>query len=129
VTDEGEIRALLARYWHYLDDRREHDWVDLFGDDVLLEYDDTVARSRTELIAIASQLKNYSGGKHLSSNELITIGGDEATAASDVMFVSPDERGTPTIRFYGRCNDTFRKTDAWRFTSRRITFQGGLHAP
>ncbi len=128
MTDVEEVRALLAKYWQYLDDRLETDWVDLFADDGLVEFEDTVARSHTQLADIAADLKNHQGGKHLSSNELVIVDGDQASASSDVVFLSPDAEGTPIVRFYGRCDDTFRRTDCWRFASRRITFQGGRHA-
>src|SRR5438552_1229957 len=129
MTDVEQIRHALARYWQYLDDRREREWVELFDDsDVLLQYQSTVARSRHDLDAIADDLKNHAGGKHVSSNEIIDVDGAHATAHSDVMFLAPDANGTVSIAFYGRCDDTLRRTDsAWRFTSRVIRFQGGYH--
>jgi 3-phenylpropionate/cinnamic acid dioxygenase small subunit len=127
MTDTDAIRQTLARYWQYLDDRREREWVDLFTDDAVLRYEGAEATSRDALEAIAADLKNHTPGKHLSSNEIIEIDGDSATAHSDVVFLSPAGDGV-TIRFYGRCDDTLRRVGAsWRFVSRSITFQGGVH--
>jgi hypothetical protein len=128
MTDVEAIKHLLAHYWHHLDDRREPEWVDLFDDGAVLQYEGMVARSRRELQAIAADLKNHAPGKHLSSNEVVEIDGDAATAQSDVVFLSPDGDGSVKIRFYGRCTDTLRRSGLqWRFTSRTITFQGGVH--
>jgi hypothetical protein len=127
MTDVDDVRALLAKYWQHLDDRLEAEWVDLFADDAVVEYEGTVARSRSELAVIAADLKNHQGGKHLSSNEVVNVDGENASARSDVAFLSPGPDGNPVVRFYGRCEDTFRKDGQWRFTSRRITFQGGRH--
>jgi hypothetical protein len=128
VTDSDLIRNLLARYWIYLDDRREREWVDLFEDDPDLEFGDVVVRSRGELEALAATFRNYGGGKHISSNELLEVRGDDASATSDVVFLAPDTEGTVRVRYYGRCSDRLRRRrDEWRFTSRRISFQGGHH--
>ena len=127
MTDTESIRLTLARYWQYLDDRRERDWVDLFDDDAVLRYEGTEARSRADLEKIAGELKNYTGGKHVSSNEIVEVDGDSATAHSDVVFLLPDGDSVK-VRFYGRCDDTLQRTaSGWRFTSRTITFQGGVH--
>jgi 3-phenylpropionate/cinnamic acid dioxygenase small subunit len=128
MTDEEQIRQVLARYWQYLDDRREAEWLALFANTARLEFDGTAASTREALEAIAADLKNHNGGKHISSNELVHVSADQATASSDVVFFEPDGRGAVTIRFYGRCDDTLgRVGTTWRFTSRRITFQGGHH--
>jgi 3-phenylpropionate/cinnamic acid dioxygenase small subunit len=130
MTDVEQIRQALARYWQYLDDRREREWVELFDDDdILLQYQSTVARSRGDLDAIAGDLKNHAGGKHVSSNEIVDVDGEHASAHSDVMFLAPAADGSVNIAFYGRCDDTLRRTGSvWRFTSRVIRFQGGYHA-
>ena len=130
MTDVEQVRMVLARYWQFLDDRRGHDWVELFADDATLEYEGTVARSRSDLDAIAADLPNHTGGKHVSSNEIIETDGDRATARSDVVFLAPDPDGKVTIHFYGRCDDVLQRRgpdSPWRFTSRLIMFQGGYH--
>jgi 3-phenylpropionate/cinnamic acid dioxygenase small subunit len=128
MTDTEQIRQTLARYWVYLDDRREDDWVALFDEDPVLEFDGTVVATRSDLEAVAGNLKNYPGGKHLSSNELIEIAGDEATATSDVVFLETGSEGEVSIRYYGRCVDRLRRRgDQWRIASRRISFEGGHH--
>jgi 3-phenylpropionate/cinnamic acid dioxygenase small subunit len=128
LTDSELVRQTLARYWVYLDDRLEEEWLDLFDDACVLEFGETVARSRPELERIAAGFKNYPGGKHLSSNELVQIDGDEAAATSDVVFMEPDSHGTVGIRYYGRCVDRLaRRGEQWCFVSRRIVFQGGHH--
>ena len=128
MTDSDLIRNVIARYWVYLDDRHEREWVDLFEDDPVLEFGDVVVRSRTELEALAANLKNYGGGKHISSNECLEVRGAEASATSDVVFLTLDTEGTVSVGYYGRCIDRLRRRgDEWRFSSRRITFQGGHH--
>src|SRR5687768_11502534 len=118
MTEVEQIKQTLARYWQYLDDRRESDWVDLFADDAELRYDSTVTGSRHELEVIAAALKNHTPGKHLGSNEIVEIDGDNATAHSDVLFLEPNPDGTVKIRFYGRCDDRLRRSGSvWRFTS------------
>jgi hypothetical protein len=128
MTDSEQIRQTLARYWLYLDDRRQREWVDLFVGNAVLEFDGTIVDSRADLEAVARNLENYPGGKHLSSNELIEISGDEASVTSDVAFVEVGSGGEVGIRYYGRCVDRLvRQDDGWRFGSRRISFQGGHH--
>ena len=128
MTEVEQIKQTLARYWQYLDDRRATEWLDLFVDDAVLQYQEVVMRSRRELEPIAADLKNHTPGKHLSSNEIVEVDGDNATAHSDVVFLEPNADGTVKIRFYGRCDDTLRRDGSvWRFTSRSITFQGGVH--
>jgi 3-phenylpropionate/cinnamic acid dioxygenase small subunit len=128
VTDIEQIRQTLARYWIYLDDRREDDWVALFDDDLVLEFDGTIVATRSDLEVVAGDLKNYPGGKHLSSNELIEIAGDEASATSDVVFLETGSEGEVSIRYYGRCADRLRRRGTeWRIASRRISFEGGHH--
>jgi hypothetical protein len=128
LSDSELVRQTLAQYWVYLDDRLEKEWLDLFDGGCVLEFGDTVARSRSELERIAADLKNYAGGKHVSSNELVQIDGDEASATSDVVFMEPDPHGTVSIRYYGRCVDRLARRDGrWRFVWRRISFQGGHH--
>jgi 3-phenylpropionate/cinnamic acid dioxygenase small subunit len=128
MTDSDQIRQTLARYWVYLDDRRQREWVDLFDDNPVLEFDGTVIASRADLEVVARNLDNYPGGKHLSSNELIEISGDEASVTSDVAFLEVGSGGEVGIRYYGRCVDRLRRHEGgWRFASRRISFQGGHH--
>jgi 3-phenylpropionate/cinnamic acid dioxygenase small subunit len=128
MTDTEQIRQTLARYWVYLDDRRPDEWVALFDDPSVLEFDGTVVATRADLEAVAGDLKNYPGGKHLSSNELIEIAGDEASATSDVIFLETGSEGAVSVRYYGRCVDQLRRRGAgWRIASRRISFQGGHH--
>ena len=128
MSDVEQIKLTLARYWQFLDDRRAAEWVDLFADDAVLQYQETVTRSRRDLERIAGDLKNYTGGKHLSSNEIVEVNGDYATAHSDVVFLEPNADGTVKVRFYGRCDDSLRRDGSvWRFTARSITFQGGVH--
>jgi hypothetical protein len=127
MSDTDAIRQTLARYWQFLDDRREREWVDLFADGAVLRYEGTEASSRDALEAIAADLRHYEGGKHLTSNEIIDVDGDSAAAHSDIVFLVPDGDNVK-VRFYGRCEDTLRRVGAqWRFTSRTITFQGGVH--
>src|SRR5438477_976788 len=129
MSDVEQIRQTLARYWQYLDDRRERDWVELFEDDAVLQYESTITRSRRELDVIAADLRNYTPAKHLSSNELIEVDGEQATAHSDVVFLEPDADGSVKVRYYGRCEDTLRRAGStWRFASRVITFTGGDHS-
>ena len=65
-----------------------------------------------------------SRGMHVTTNSLIDVDGDQATATTDYLFVRPVEQGISVIaagRYYDRL---VHHGDQWQFAERSITLLG-----
>jgi hypothetical protein len=127
VTDEEEIRQLVARHWQLMDDRRSVEWADLFANDgeiaaYVATGDDLEemerATGRDELLAMADNLVRYEPGHHFGANLVIDVQGATASAISDVQFILGKQQ--PRVQHVARCHDVFVKGDGrWLFASRK----------
>ncbi len=121
-----QVRALLARYTHALDDGRVDDVVATFCDDGSVDIPGLGSHAgRDALHAAYTKWKPRRPQRHLVVNTLVTDwSDDEAHAVSDVVFLlRGDERWG--VEVVGRYHDTLhrdRDGAGWRFHRRRAEF-------
>jgi hypothetical protein len=123
LEEKDSIRELMARYCFYTDSGQSEKYAGLFTEDC--EWDGGPfgrCMGRAALRAMhqgngdsaATQLR------HLNTNAVITVDGDEARAVSYVAVIGVAEQ-TPTLFFAGAYFDRFVKQDGqWQFKLRRI---------
>jgi hypothetical protein len=119
LWDEAEIHRLLARYCHCCDDGEFGSLSELFlegGSFVFAEWAPT-GRDALRRWFESSQPPERRG-KHLTSNVVVTLQGDEASAISDFVFLARSD-GQFSPRLAGRYLDDLRYDDGqWRFARR-----------
>ena len=128
MTDEQEIRRLLAQYCHHCDDGDFGALLQLFAADAELVYGERLCRGRAEVRAFFEDLQGTAvqRGKHITANAIVDVTGDQASALSDFLFLR-FVAGELTPVFTGRYHDRFaREGDRWCIARREIV---QLHAP
>jgi uncharacterized protein (TIGR02246 family) len=125
MGDEDDVRRTLAEYSHSCDDGRFDDFADLFAEDARLSVLGTTTLGRAAIRAyMASVQKEGSRGLHVTTNTVVDLDGDAATAATDYLFVRPSPDGF-TIVAAGHYRDRLvRHPDRWRFAERAISILG-----
>lgn len=126
--DKLEIRELLERYMRYNDDRAADKMVELFDEDVRFQVVGRVYAGREELRELFSmadpnpphwtepgELFKQPGSVHVSSNPVIDIEGDSATAETDFLVVTRDENGRAHSSLVGRYRDRLHRRDDGRW--------------
>jgi ketosteroid isomerase-like protein len=133
MTDGESIRRTCAEYCHYLDGSGDQQDVesllDLFDDAGTLfsPRQSRLYRGRDELRGFFTGVHTNSNGlsKHLTSNVVITVDADTATAVSDWIYVRPASRdGADVLGLvsYGRFHDEYVRADGrWKIRSRTIS--------
>jgi len=134
--DKLEIREVLERYMRYNDDGALDRLVALFDEDAVLQVMGRVMRGHEQIRAFLGAGGVFVDGKplwtdpgqlllqprsaHLSSNPVIDVDGDTATAETDFAVVQRDDDGRARVALVGRYRDRLRKNDAgrWRFVQR-----------
>jgi 3-phenylpropionate/cinnamic acid dioxygenase small subunit len=120
--DRDDIANLLAAYCHYCDDGDFDGLLDCFMDDATFAFEQWEATGRDQLRRWFERNQSPDQrGKHLTTNSVIEVDGDRATARSDFMFLGRvDGRLVPLIA--GRYLDDIRRVDGhWRFCRRTST--------
>jgi uncharacterized protein (TIGR02246 family) len=122
MTDEEAIRRTIAQYAHFCDDGRFDEWADLYTEDARFAVLGETHQGREAIKAWIMQAQPPAQrGKHICTNTVMDIDGDQARAWTDYIFVNQ----TNAIASVGRYHDQFvRHADRWRFTERRIVFMG-----
>jgi hypothetical protein len=126
LEDERDIGELFARYAHMIDHDQTREWVDCFTPDGRFEVRRPGAEPR--VLVGHEALSDFATSrpprpvptKHFSSQLMINVDGDTASATSYFALLS-DTEGDPALVFYGRYVDELvRGSDRrWRFASRR----------
>jgi 3-phenylpropionate/cinnamic acid dioxygenase small subunit len=120
MSDEEQIRRLLAEFCVFLDDRRFREWSDLFTEDGT--FSKLVGRETIFSWISGDELAREPDlvRKHTVHNLLIDADGDSARVRSDL--VMHDKRpGQPWVIITGRYLDELVKQDgAWRFKNRQL---------
>ncbi len=131
--DKLEIRQLLERYMRYNDDRAADQLVELLDEDVRFQVVGKVYAGREEVRKLFSmadpnpppwtepgELLKQPGSVHISSNPIIDVDGDTATAETDFLVVNRDEHGRAYSSLVGRYRDRLRRRQdgRWVITTR-----------
>jgi ketosteroid isomerase-like protein len=123
ITDELEIRRVLALYCHRCDDGDFDALLDLFSADSEMVYGERTCRGRAQLREFFDEMqgKPAQRGKHLTLNSVIDVAGDGASATSDFLFLRFVD-GALTPVYTGRYRDRFARVgNRWRITRREVT--------
>lgn len=123
--DQDQITRTLARYCQFLDDGDFDRWIELFSEDARLVFAGTIHEGRPSIREYMQQVQPPEGrGKHITSNVLVDVDGDTASALTDYLFVRPTHRGLVPVAT-GRYHDhLIRAGEDWRFQRREITLLG-----
>jgi hypothetical protein len=131
--DKLEIRELLERYMRYNDDRAADQLLELLDEDIRFQVVGNVYAGREEVRQLFStadsdppswtepgELLKQPGSVHISSNPIIEVDGDDATAETDFLVINRDESGRAFSSLVGRYRDRLRRRDdgRWVITTR-----------
>jgi hypothetical protein len=122
VEDQLAIRELVARYNYAIDEERPEEWVGTFVADGTFE--STALGTHTGADALLVFAKGYIAafeGRHVTSDFVVTVDGDEATARCYLVAVNA-KTTPPSILTTAVYDDVLRRTpDGWRFVHRKVT--------
>ncbi len=122
---ETAIRHTLAAYCQSCDDGRFADFGRCFTSDAVLAVMGREITGRPAIEGwIAAAMPPDKRGKHVTTNTVVVVDGDRATATSDYLFVAPGER-RPRVTVAGRYDDVFvPDSERWLIARRAISFLG-----
>jgi uncharacterized protein (TIGR02246 family) len=122
MSDKDEIRELLARYCFALDADRFEEMAALFTPDGVWETAFGTGTGRTGIVAQARSIATEPRPRrvHLTTNVVIELDGDTATARSNWALIQNSPNG-PGIGSGGSYSDRLVKVDGrWFFKHRTI---------
>jgi uncharacterized protein (TIGR02246 family) len=129
-VDKLEIRELIERSMRYLDDEAGDRIAELFAEDGVLQVAGSVFAGRDSIRQMfghagpphwsePDQLLRQPPAAHWSSNPVINVDGENATAETDMMVVKRDEEGRARISLLARYRDRLRRGDTgWVIVNR-----------
>jgi hypothetical protein len=112
LSDSEQINNLIGRYAHCIDEGRHGDLVALAVDDAVYDLNGEIVNGTAGFAATVAA-KEIPGrvGKHLTSNVVIDVDGDTATATIDYTYIGRDSDGPLTVFVVGRYADRFVRRD------------------
>ena len=122
MADIARIRWLLAACCQALDDGLFEEWALLYTEDCRFAVMGTRTRGRSEMRAIIEPFQGPDmRGKHMISEPMISLDGDEAAVTTDFTFVAKGNKILQTGRYHDVLH---RRADGWRVAQREIVFTG-----
>jgi 3-phenylpropionate/cinnamic acid dioxygenase small subunit len=130
LTDEEDIRRLLARFIQLRDDKQFDAWSELFSEDGVFTYGTVRLEGRRAIREHVALLLARDEGKHLCLNSVIDVDGDRAFVSSDFAKLDPATDGAGlVIGTAGRYIDQLERVDgSWYIARRDVIIQGGAPA-
>ena len=124
VADELAIRRALAAYCQLCDDGDFADLAEQFAPDGTFAFGDTAVTGRAGLVGwFEANLPAERRGKHLTTNTIVDVTGDAATAVSDFVHLRVIDR-VITAEIAGRYLDSFVRADGrWLIERRDVRMQ------
>jgi len=130
--DKLEIREIIERSVRYIDDQDGAAFAELFEEDGVLQLAATVFAGRDALRSMfgganraakwtePGELLKQPGITHLTTNPIIDVAGDAATAETDMITFRRGEDGRAKTTLLARYRDRLRRTDEgrWLISSR-----------
>ena len=130
--DKLEIREIIERSVRYIDDQDGAAFAELFEEDGVLQLAATVFAGRDALRSMfrganpaakwtePGELLKQPGITHLTTNPIIDVTGDTATAETDMITFRRGEEGRAGVTLLARYRDRLRRTDQgrWLISSR-----------
>ena len=123
--DEDQVRRVLATYGDCYDGGRADAWADLFTEDGRFAVAGQVTEGRSAIRAYMERAQAEHGrGIHVTSDPVVDVEGDEATATSAYVYVRPGDGG-PVTAAAGRYRDRLvRVGGRWRIRERAVSLLG-----
>jgi uncharacterized protein (TIGR02246 family) len=128
--DKLEIRELIERALRYIDDYDGDALAALFAEEGVMQLAGMVFAGRDAIRSMfpqpasqpwtePGQLLKQPAAAHWSSNPVITIDDDTATAETDMIVIERDENGKAVITLAARYRDRLRRIDGrWLIVNR-----------
>jgi uncharacterized protein (TIGR02246 family) len=127
LDDVEEIRQLLARYCHLGDSLHSHAFAECFTDDAVVDNNGVRIVGRDAIRETVEAYRPVYAAtplRHVSTNVLIEVNGDEATSSSYYMLLATGAE--PRVLRIGTYRDRLRRVDGgWLFSERVATSDGG----
>lgn len=129
-VDKLEIRELIERSMRYMDDEAGARAAELFAEDGVLQLAGTVFAGRDAIRNMfghpdpprwtePSELLKQPAASHWSSNPVIEVSGDDATAETDMLVVKRTGAGKAAITLAARYRDRLRRIETgWVLVTR-----------
>lgn len=127
-NDHEAIRRSLAQLCQLRDRGRYDEWIELFAPDGTFDYGGPTFRGRAAILEHCST-HFPAHGKHLCTNSVIDVDGDEARVLSDFMKLHPagDDavgEGRHVVVACGRYQDRFVRIDGtWLLAERHVLIE------
>ncbi|MCW2295377.1 nuclear transport factor 2 family protein [Rhodococcus erythropolis] len=117
MTDYEQIRQLFARYNQTVDIGDVENWIACWVEDGVLRRSNAEAAVHGHEQLRQAAVNPPAPGMHVSSDHIIAIDGNQATATSYLLYL--DRTRSFSVHFFGIYRDQItRTTEGWKFKKR-----------
>ncbi|MDA8267095.1 MAG: nuclear transport factor 2 family protein [Actinomycetota bacterium] len=129
IEDRAAIVEVLHRYYHLVDRIATDRLAEVFTEDCVVDRGPGMGGERRGLDhlahSLAAGLRRFAATSHQLSSPVVTLDGDQATAASSVLAWHHVPGPTPDARLFGEYHDVLaRRHGGWRITVRHLQVAG-----